>query len=271
MAARARALSIYLLKKALAKPGAALKVHPSIRTQWVKSGKKRLGLLASRTTPSAPPRWIDFFTPAVDPAEFRSSSVSAVFIVPAAGRLFALTFGYGRHLLAPDTYEEGFGLRVTLNSVTPQAIRTIDRKTLDASGRHLREQATRNIPLVEFGLDIDKDILCSVTGPPTEVRLGKRLTGADALSTIVEVTLSTLADLLACFLTQYTKTTYREYFPWVDNIKEEKSPSRVKALDAKLIHLIQANENAFGWQYRNCSIGVTWTVSPIHSPVPPRP
>jgi len=148
--AKARALSIYLLKDHVGTPESALKVMRGIHTQWVKSGKKRLGLLAHRITPTAPPRWVDFFVPGVNPHAFQASSVSAAFILPAANRQFALTFGHGRHLLLPDVHEEGFGLRVTLNSVTAEAIRTIDRKTLDASGRHLREQATRNIPLARL-------------------------------------------------------------------------------------------------------------------------
>jgi len=137
-------------------------------------------------------------------------------------------------MLKPAVYEEDFGLRVTLNSVSPDQIRTIDRKSLDATGRHSREQASKNIAIIEFGLDIDKDILRAVTGPPEDTAIGRRLTGADALSTVVGIELSNLRDLLELYLTQHGKLVYRERFPWVDNIREVGDPVLCKALDDNL-------------------------------------
>jgi uncharacterized protein (TIGR04141 family) len=182
---------------------------------------------------------VEFFGSYVNRREFQASSVAAVLLVRAGGRFFALTFGHGRHLLDPASYEEGFGLRVTLNSVTPERIRTIDRKALDATGRHLREQASRNIPIIEFGLDIDKDILCAVMGPPEDSRLGKRLAGADALSVVVEVELASLRDKLQAYLAQYLKEDYRERFPWVDNIREVRDPTVSDELDGELVKRIR--------------------------------
>jgi uncharacterized protein (TIGR04141 family) len=170
----------------------------------------------------------------VNPHDFLSSSASAVLVVRSGSRLFALTFGHGWHLLKPGSYEEDFGLRVTLNSVSPDQVRTIDRKALDATGRHSREQASKNIAIIEFGLNIDKDILRAVTGPPEDLTLGRRFAGADALSVVAEVELSELPDRLQRYLTQYRKRTYRDRFPWVDNIREVGDPALCKELDGIL-------------------------------------
>lgn len=231
---RARSLSIYLLKPDISGPADAVRRHPYIRRVSIGRGRGAIGVLYHRATPLRAPRWVEFFGSHVDPRDFESSSVAAVLIVRAGGQLFAVTFGHGRHLLDPASYEENFGLRVTLNSVSPDHIRTIDRKTLDATGRHSREQASRNIPIIEFGLDIDKDILRAVTGPPEDPRLGLRLAGADALSIIAEVELGDLRDRLGVYLAQYRRRTYQERFPWVDNIREVRDSTVSAALDSEL-------------------------------------
>lgn len=227
-------LSIYLLKKEMADVEAAVRSDSAVRRLSIGRGRGTVGTLFYRTTPSRPPRWVAFFGGHVDPREMLSSSVAAALIVRAAGRLFALTFGTGRHLLSPGSFEDDFGLRVTLNSVSPDRVRTIDRKALDATGRHSREQASRNISIMEFGLDIDKDILCAVTGPPEDASLGSRLAGADALSVIVEARLEDLRARLETYLVQSRKRTYRDRFPWVDNIREVRDPHVRTELDANL-------------------------------------
>lgn len=239
---RVRSLSIYLLKDDVSVPDDAVKRHQSIGKLSIGRGRGTIGVLYHRTTPLRPPRWLEFFGSHVDPHAFQSSNVAAVLIVRAGGRFFAVAFGHGRHLLKLASYEEDFGLRVTLNSVNPDQIRTIDRKTLDATGRHSREQASRNIPIIEFGLDIDKDILRAVTGPPEDQALGRRLAGADALSVVTKVGLPDLKDRLEVYLGQYKKRSYRERFPWVDNIREVRNPTLSNHLDAELERRIRERQ-----------------------------
>lgn len=48
------------------------------------------------------PKWAAFFADTVEAGEFgRVSSSAALLVVPIAGRLVAVAFGHGRHLLAP--------------------------------------------------------------------------------------------------------------------------------------------------------------------------
>jgi uncharacterized protein (TIGR04141 family) len=162
--------------------------------------------------------------------------------------MFGVTFGQGgRHLLSSEVIEPGFGLRTTLNSVDPEKIRSVDRTVLDATGRHTKDQASHNIPILEFGLDIDKDILRAVTGPPENEDLGKRLTGADPLCTIGAFTLTNLAKKLESYLRQYRKRRYRERFPWVDNIRELEDAASEAALNDELLSRIRSKELDRTW------------------------
>ena len=238
---KVRPLSIYLLKTVIERPEDAIASSPSVQQVSIGHGRGAIGTLFYRSTPTRPPRWVNFFDPHVNRNDFKSSSSSAVLIVRTANRLFAVTFGHGRYLLEAGSYEEQFGLRVTLNSVSPDEVRTIDRRALDATGRHSRDQASKNIPIMEFGLDIDKDILLAVTGPPEDKTLGRRLSGADALSVVfAEVELSNLRELLQLYLIQYRKRRYRDRFPWVDNIREVGDQTVSDDLDGELARRIQS-------------------------------
>jgi len=88
-------------------------------------------------------------------------------------------------------------------------------------------------------LDIDKDILRAVTGPPEDATLGKRLAGADALAVIAEIELSNLQNYLKRYITQYRKQAYRDRFPWVDNIREVGDLALKEDLDNELEGRIQ--------------------------------
>src|SRR5690348_5024995 len=93
-----------------------------------------------------------------------ASGASAVLFLEANGRLFAVTFGRGYSLLHPDCYEEDFGLRVVLNSVDPEKLRSVDAKNIEEVTKQSRFDISRESPFVAFGLDVTRDILRSVTG-----------------------------------------------------------------------------------------------------------
>lgn len=54
-----------------------------------------------------------------DLAGLNTSSAAAVLLLEAAGRIFAITLGGGRHLIESDSYVQDFRLKVVLNTVAP--------------------------------------------------------------------------------------------------------------------------------------------------------
>jgi len=172
----------------------------------------------------------------------RSSNASAVLFLFRCNRLFALTFGYGRSLLIPGSWEEDFGLKVTLNSVDANKIKTVDRATLDAIGQHSRIQASRAATIGEFGLDLEQDFLQAVTGIPTDGSLGKQLTGKDALNVKLPITIGKLPALLDRYMLQGESNAYKGIFPWMDQIHEVKSPTKIAELDALMVERMRAED-----------------------------
>jgi uncharacterized protein (TIGR04141 family) len=86
----------------------------------------RIGQLIVGPKRPSPPRWLRHVKPyAPNLPELMNETVSAVLLVPVDNRTFALTFGYGRFLLRADSWEDGFGLKVTLNAVPPGNIKSM--------------------------------------------------------------------------------------------------------------------------------------------------
>lgn len=189
------------------------------------------GSIHLQAAPPHPPKWLSFLTSITsDLPSLATNNASAVLFMFRGERLFALTFGYGRSLLIPGSWEEDFGLKVTLNSVDRDRIKTVDRMTLDAIGQHSRIQANRDASLGEFGLDLEQDFLRAVTGKPVDPALGTLLTGKDALSVTLPIDATDLPELLDRYLLQAESTAYKQAFPWIDQIHEVKDKSRIASL-----------------------------------------
>jgi uncharacterized protein (TIGR04141 family) len=159
----------------------------------------------------------------------------------------ALAFGHGRHLLEPGALEEHFGLHATLNTVDRNQIRAVDRKRLDAIARHSREQASRAVPIFHFGLDLERDLLRSVTGIPTDSSIGKRVTGRDSLAVAVPTSLAKLRPLLERYHDLGLSTAYRKVFPEVGNIVEVTRKAKRDELSQRVVEGIQRGETERIW------------------------
>ncbi len=230
----------------------ALRNLASLRHLNVRVGATRLGDLYIQPPRSHPPGWAGFFKDYLDVAKLgRVSTTAAVFLVDSENRLFVLAFGQGRHLLEPGVWEERFGLRVVLNSIDENKLRSIDKRTFDAISRHTRVQSSREAAAREFGLDIEQDLLRAATGSPKDEMYGKRLSGMDSLHAAVRTELYELRRLLTAYLDKFKDDSYKESFPWVDHISEVSAPAAIAALNALLVARMQ-----------NGNVGRCWLAVP---------
>ena len=237
-----RRLSIFLIKDNLHSPAEIIDRPHELRRKEVVSGSKTIGELFLRPSRQHPPRWASFFGGQIDLGMLISASSAAVFLVPVRDRKIALTFGYGRHLLVPGSWEENFGLLVTLNSVDPHSIRIIDRSSLDAIGRRTREQSSKQASISAFGLDVEQDILRAVSGRPTDATFASSLSGADSLLLSAHAELSDLPALLEKCLTTYHEEAYKEKYPWIGQMSEIRDQSLIRRLEAQLVGNLQRKD-----------------------------
>ncbi|MGQ2985486.1 TIGR04141 family sporadically distributed protein [Flavobacterium sp.] len=194
----------------------------------------------NRSNPRTPDWVTKFFSNRLDGANnLTVSSAKGLLLVSItdAGQnyLFAVCFGQGRFLLKPEYIEERFGLRVVLNTVAPGNLRSIDKTTLGSVPKQSREQMSREVMASDFGIDIEQDLISSVTGRSRKSEFGKTISGRDSLHVSVKVDASNIRDFLVMCLERYHSNDYKTDFAWIDQISEIRDPNIVTTLEGKLI------------------------------------
>ncbi|MFB3917466.1 MAG: DUF6119 family protein [Terriglobales bacterium] len=234
-----RDLTIYLLKEETKEPADALREAGRLKSFKITAGGATVGELYVKPPRSRAPRWAEFFNGHLDIAELgRVASTSAVLIAKTQGRLFALTFGQGRFLMAPDCWEERFGLRVAVNCIDPAKLRSLDKRTFDALSTHSRIQGSREGSAPDFGLDVEQDLVRAVTGTPNDDLYGSRLSGMDSLHCAIRTTVADLKPLLRRYAEKSEDDSYKKSFPWIDHIAEVTDKKLIGGLDEVLIQAI---------------------------------
>ncbi len=248
MKKKTHGLTILMLKDEIKDAQSAIKDLGGVTSVDVTLGAVT-GKLYFKQNPSHAPSWVKLFEPTIGTAlnKLFNSGTSAVFLLKAGKRFFALTFGYGKFLLLADSYEENFGLRVVLNSVNPDKLRSVDVQSLDAVPLNRRSQSSVAAAIADFGLDIEQDLVYAATGQPKDGFYGKQLTGKDALKISIPLVAEDIPALLAKLTVQYEADTYKGSFAWVDHLSEVRSKSFIEKLDAALTAKIQGKFFSRTW------------------------
>ena len=156
--------------------------------------------------------------------------------------IFLVSFGFGKFLLKKGVFEERFGLKVVLNVVDPKSLRSIDKTSLGSVLKHSREQITRDGITADFGIDIEQDLIHSLTGKAKDPRFGKTVTGRDALSVSVKVDIDNIRDFLKLCLDRYKSEDYKQDFGWIDQIADVRATKQVEELNKLLIDKLNQHD-----------------------------
>lgn len=241
------AITFFKIKENVSDPDEIIPDRSKLDYFNVKLGNTRIGDLYVKRVERSRPDWLRFFSDAVDFSgkNLKTASLAAVLLVKEDVSLYAVIFGYGKSLLSEDAIARNYGLKATLNAVEPSQLRSIDHKRLEAVSRHTREQLTRGGTLDQFGLDIDRDLLRAVTGTPADATYGRRLSGADQLTVLADISLANLGERLTMYSELADQTTYRKNFPWVDQIRAIREPDFQRDLDGRLLKELRTAECSF--------------------------
>jgi len=187
------------------------------------------------------PSWLTFVTTGTRSSlvGYTNSNTSGVLLLSAEGRLFALTFGHGRYLLQPGCWETDFGLRVALNTIDADRLRSLDVRTFEDMTVYTRRQTSRASSLDAFGVDVSRDLLRAVTGEPSDLSYGLRLSGADALAVNIQIKFGGLEELCGKLLKARNLTRYKDRFGWIDHLSSIRDPLRINALEGELIKALR--------------------------------
>lgn len=246
---RKEKLSIYLARDSSKPDSDVIKLEnakPPIELSLPEAESARLYI--KRQLAKSTPPWTKLFTTdnRVDAYEFgTSSNVGAVFVIRISGATFALSFGTGFHLLKQEAIERDFGLKVTLNSVDPDKLRSLDKASYDHNPLNSRTQSTRDVDIFNLHLDSEMEMLYAITGTSLVKEFGSHVTGRDALTIAVETNLSNIPAILSKSIKQY-RSNLPDKFSWVDNINRVRDYDEIEILDLELNkHLDSNNINNF--------------------------
>jgi uncharacterized protein (TIGR04141 family) len=241
---RLEKLTISLFREGIIR-GDVLRKEKEVTGHRINSINKSEDSLFTDAVPLHPPKWANYLDPhTLDDlkAVLFSASASAVLILEASERIFAVTWGQGRHLLESDNLVQDFGLKVVLNTVAPDQLKSVDAKTIDENTVHTRRDVSRDSNFAAFGLDPIRDLLRAVTGTPQDSALAHRLTGSDALGIHTREQVPDLPSLAGRLLAAYESNAYKENFDFIDYLRPERSHSRKLELDEALVEALQSRE-----------------------------
>jgi uncharacterized protein (TIGR04141 family) len=248
MAPKTNKLIVYLIKPQYTKPEEIVESsQDSIEVDLV-------GRFYFEDSGVSTPAWVkDFFgSTLLKDVKLFSASARGVLLVPVEHKgntvNFAVSFGLGRHLLRPGVIEDRFGLKVVLNSVNPESLRSIDKTTLGSVPKHSKEQIGKDSIAGDFGIDIEQDLVSSVTGKSRhQQQLGKTISGKDSLSVSTKVDVGNIKDLLRFCYEQYLSTEYKKDFEWIDQISDVRDQLKIDTLNALLLAKLSDKEFAKIW------------------------
>lgn len=237
---KSRSFSIYLLKEGFDATNALKDEHELDEDIDAEALPEDASLFVLDNDPH-PPWWKNYF--GIKKA-LNQVTKGALIFLPVKQRCFALSFGHVAHNLKDVSYEYDFGLRVTLNCVDPNELKSTD--SLDPGvGRRQRTQLPVGSDLTLFDFDRDSSILRRLTGKAKaeHKKLFKHATGASNLRVSTDIPPDELADLCATLLELYESEDYKETFPDIQNITPIRDPSLIEQLNGRLIEAFRENDD----------------------------
>lgn len=201
-----------------------------------------------------PPSWLEplksGFGALTEIPDSISSSAVLIIHTKRSGRdlHFAATFGFGRFLLRPGSFERNYGMRVALNAIyprrrgeriDPERLRSVDSKTVGPNTLRTKRQVNRKANFEMFEFDIERDLLSGLTGTPFDIKTwGSRIDGSDAVYLHRSVPFDQLGRI--CLQLERNSTRVPREFSWVDKIFAVRDAALIDSLKQRILDMIQS-------------------------------
>lgn len=238
-------LTIFLVKEHIHEFKNCLKSADSLSSSKLKARFGLDGTIYYCDSSKKFPRWKSYLDElseeTIDITE--NASNKAVMLLCVRDRIMAVVFGYGRSFLKEECLERNFGLKVALNTIDPNKMRSINAATIEDMVVTTQRQASYSTTQDEFGLNVTNDIMKGLTGEPYDPIYGNHISGKDSLVVSVHMEMTDLKEQLELYYDAYSGSRYKEIgFEWVDNVAEIRDSVQSEALDFELSTAIEKRE-----------------------------
>ena len=238
-------LVVFLIKEDVQEFNDCLKSADKLSSSKLKDSYELDGMIYYCDSSKKIPRWKSYLDELSSEtiAITENASNKAIILLRIKERIMAVVFGYGRSFLKEECLERNFGLRVALNIINPNKMRSINAATIEDMVVTTQRQASYSTAQEEFGLNETNDIMRGLTGEPSNPIYGNHISGKDSLVVSVCMQMTELKEKLELYYEAYKGEQYKKIgFEWVDNVSEIRDSSQAEALDFELVSAIKRRE-----------------------------
>ncbi len=189
------------------------------------------------------PSWSNFVAGIADVKEVeamksQSAAVLIMFRVETVDgpRIFAASYGSAFSLIDMSLIESNFGIKTTINAISPNKIKNIDYKNISSRSIGRSESAKRASAIANFAFDHESEALKAISGTSLDHDLGFSISGGASLKiSIPDLQPEQLATIGQKAYDKYMLNTYKEHFDFIDHFEQEKDIMRIAELDNQLL------------------------------------
>lgn len=240
-------LSIYLAKNGIIQDDHLLDLERMRKAKYLNIPDTESVIYIHQPKPARYPDWVGYIISSQSEIGYedfsKCQSESAVIIVRFSGVIFLITFGGGHHKVKKESIERDFGLRVTLNSVDPDKLKSLDKSNYQDSPLNTRSQSTKEVDISSLNIDSELDILSTLTGKSNVDIFGDIVTGKDSLIITPPVSINSLQSVLSEALSRFKQKLPKE-FEWIDNISKVKDKVLSDVLDLELNEYLKDDDRS---------------------------
>lgn len=190
------------------------------------------------------PNWIKILRNTFKIPNFERSSPASVIVFEEKGRIFAATFGFGAKLLNEYKIEGDYGLKVAINAVSDDALKSVQKSNVAYAIQQFAQSAFKS-RFGSFGGQNKFEILKRISGSANEAELDT-IVGSAGLSVTTTLQFSEIRKVASKSLDSYNSTKYKNTaFSVIDEFKPVLSKTEREKLDVMLIENILSEHNTF--------------------------
>lgn len=181
------------------------------------------------------PEWFTFLEELIAIDGFENQSCSFIILLKASGRIFAVPKGYGAYFFDRKKMERNFGLKICLNEIDAEKIKSLDTRSLEKNPKIKRTVVSQSGQLSAFNVNSDLDLIRLISGEPISENLAKSMVGSDGITiSRDDFSIKDLDRICSELYESFKKETYKDNFSFIDYITQVTDENLISHLDNSL-------------------------------------
>ena len=195
--------------------------------------------------PSVPP-WVGLLKSAFEmPRRIVAQSPCALLAFKKETFVFVISFSYAHVYLDDAKTEADFGLKVAINFINDEKLRSVERSNIGAAIRDFAQAAAQR-DLRSFGFDDALDLIRKISGQSTDNEFADRVTGSRPLRFSKRIEIADVPAAAVGAVELFKSDAYKDTsFKIIDFLSPVSDPELTERLDTALVAAIRNGGDEF--------------------------